>query len=116
MTSPMERPVFVYIIRCGPYVKIGIAHSIAGRLDDLIVGMPEKPYLSASREFPSRRAALDAETELHRWFRRCRTRGEWFRMAPGEACKKLKAYVSRSPSEARRHIAALFDEQNAVAL
>lgn len=64
-----DRSGFTYLIRCGHFFKIGRARDVEKRLRGM--QLPEYELIGSARD-----AAL--ERVLHRRFRHCRSRGEWF--------------------------------------
>lgn len=73
------RPHRVYLIQCGPFVKIGIATEVAARLADLQIGNPvELTLIWHSWELTKNEAAR-VERRAHRKLASCRVSGEWFR-------------------------------------
>lgn len=66
---------WVYFVRCGPYVKIGVAGQgrLHDRLAELQVGNPEHLSLLGIM-----RGGHRVEHQLHRRWARNRRRGEWF--------------------------------------
>ncbi len=107
----MDRPTSVYIIACGDCVKIGISNNPEKRLETLITGMSDLPRIVATREFASRKDALDVETDMHRWFGRSRTRGEWFRISVRQAMAKLRTARPFRKGEGGPRIAEMFNKQ-----
>jgi hypothetical protein len=76
-----------YFVRCGGFVKIGIAWNVRHRLCGLQVGNPEPLELLGE-------LTGDHEIELHGLFREYRHRGEWFRLEG-----TLAEYLGKSNSE-----------------
>lgn len=75
---------YVYIIKAhtggSNYpIKIGVAYNPAKRLDELKTGNPFKLSVMSCVSMPSRKAAYDLESFLHRTFDKKRMEGEWFR-------------------------------------
>jgi predicted transcriptional regulator len=87
---------FIYFIRSGKYVKIGIAaHSPDSRLTDLQGGNPELLTLDGFLRLGlcSFAAARLVEADLHDRFSKQRVRGEWFRVS-----SRLSALINSSVS------------------
>lgn len=61
----------------GEPVKIGIARDVAQRLRNLQTGSPEDLFLLGTMV-----GGKAAESDIHRRFRECHIRGEWFSMCP----------------------------------
>lgn len=69
-----DRPVYVYFIRAGAHVKIGIANDIGRRLDEL------QTAHAAALEFECAFHARESDEFLvHARFSHLRERAEWFR-------------------------------------
>ena len=66
---------YLYVIRCGDRLKIGIAVDCKKRLKTLQTGNADKLILEWSRE---RDDAAQVEAHLHRKFSKHRVGGEWF--------------------------------------
>jgi excisionase family DNA binding protein len=66
---------YVYILKCGPYYKIGKTNHLSRRLAELEIQLPHKPKLIHSLRTPDSRKT---EAELHHMFRDQRLNGEWF--------------------------------------
>lgn len=73
--APVVR--YIYLIRCGPYYKIGIATDIPRRLSTLQIGCPYP--LKLVKAWPSLNPEQD-ERQIHSllWEHNCR--GEWFKL------------------------------------
>lgn len=71
---PAYREGFVYLVRCGVFVKIGFTGDVLTRLLTMQTGTPFHLELLAS--FPGTERH---EAELHAQFASLRERGEWFR-------------------------------------
>lgn len=108
---PRETPTlreargWVYFIRSGPYIKIGVARNLLRRFAGLqsANAMPLRFWFGL--QFGSYRAALDMERVLHARFATFKHQGEWFH---------LRAPIVRFVRDARhdelRRIAALILE------
>lgn len=70
-----ERQGFVYVLRAGPFYKIGRAKSVDNRLRQIKLQLPFEIELLHTIEASD---CIAAEGALHRIFRRHRTNGEWF--------------------------------------
>jgi len=68
---------FIYLIRCGDYLKIGIAADLYERLSQLQIGNPLPIHLCCYFETAN---AIEDEKKLHRLFLRHHVRGEWFKL------------------------------------
>jgi len=60
-------------------VEIGVAYNPSKRIDELKTGSPFKLSVISCVSMPSRKAAYDLESFLHREFDKRRMEGEWFR-------------------------------------
>lgn len=72
-----EKLLFVYVVRCHDYVKIGIADDIKSRIANLQTGCPYK--LTLLRHWRSS-DAISEEERLHERWDAYRERGEWFKI------------------------------------
>jgi predicted GIY-YIG superfamily endonuclease len=106
-------PTMVYVVACGDSVKIGMSTDPNARLKDMKTGMPEAPYIVATRTLSSRALAHQMEKQLHWRFRARRAHGEWFRVPVQEAAKALRyeQFPAGSAAAAGRRIAEMFDRQ-----
>ncbi len=73
---------FVYAIRCGDWIKIGVASNIESRMGAMRTNCPYPLALVGSRRFPNASAALRVEKLLHQELAGQRHMGEWFRTGP----------------------------------
>ena len=74
---------YVYLLRVGPYFKIGKSRDPKKRIAQLTgTGTPDSIDLVATVETISDRSALNIESQMHRLFDGFRTRGEWFSAQP----------------------------------
>lgn len=80
-TEPRES--WVYFIRCGDSVKIGVAVDVRKRLSSLQTGNPAPLSLMASMPGDEK-----AERKLHKQFSADRLSGEWFDLSPA-----LREYI-----------------------
>ena len=69
---------YVYMARCGDYVKIGIARDYTRRLRELQQSLPIDLDIICTICCPNRDVARNLEICWHRFFEYCNTRGEWF--------------------------------------
>lgn len=88
------KPGYIYVLKAGPYYKIGYADDVEQRLKT--VSMSVKPddltdpiELLFSFQTTSK---LIAERQLHSFFDRKRVKGEWFRLDP-ENVECLRAFA-----------------------
>ena len=77
---------FIYLIRCGDYLKIGIASNLYERLSQLQIGNPLPLRLCCY--FETTNPEKD-EKSLHRLFQQHHVRGEWFRLDENEFHKAV---------------------------
>ena len=68
----------VYLIRAGDFIKIGHTSNLEKRLEALCVGTPMLIELSVTFYCGSKEDARKSEKNLHRFFKFCHVRGEWF--------------------------------------
>lgn len=71
-------PTSVYVVTCIDRVKIGIAKDVHARVIDLQFVCPFPVTVVGKREYPTRKAAMRAERQLHVHFAEQRIHGEWF--------------------------------------
>lgn len=72
----------VYFVQSGNKkgaIKIGVTNNMEKRLEVLQTGNPFKLTVLAVIECDSREHAYHTEGRLHRLFRRCKIRGEWYK-------------------------------------
>jgi len=80
----------VYFLECGDFVKIGYSTDIAGRIETLQPGAPQKLKLIARMP-----GTMRTERALHEKFSHLRECGEWFSMTD-EVWTFLKAMRNES--------------------
>jgi len=111
------RPVHVYAIQCGDYIKIGVAEDTRTRLAALNLTTPHEMRLVAESRFADRADAMIVEGLMHKLLAPQRLKGEWFALAPvnpAEALRKLypgieietPAHVPFAMADATRCLAA----------
>jgi hypothetical protein len=86
---------YLYLIRSGDHVKIGISRNIKARLADLQVGNPVPLAIIATFAFAD---AGPVERAVHERFADARVRGEWFQLKEGDL--EVLANFCRSCREA----------------
>jgi hypothetical protein len=69
-----KKEKYLYFIKCGDAVKIGVSDNPEDRLDTLSTGSPEKLVILDALEMMG-----DHEAECHRRLRHLRINREWFR-------------------------------------
>ena len=74
----MANRSFVYVMRCGNALKIGVSCNPKKRIGDLSVGNPTEITIEALLFVFGKRQAFATERRMHRKFRDSRLRGEWF--------------------------------------
>lgn len=82
-----SRPTCVYVfgLREQPgFVKIGVAHKVEWRMEDIQAANPFTIELIASVRCCCKKFAHQNERDLHRLFKVQRIRGEWFRLSEDE--------------------------------
>lgn len=70
---------YIYLIKSGPFHKIGVANDVVARLANLQTGNPYPLILSGCYGFEN---AEIVEKVLHQKFSKTRERGEWFELSP----------------------------------
>ncbi len=73
--------ISIYAIKCGEFVKIGIANNVRRRLKEIDLCNPYRATVALQAEVAAC-LALKVERTLHKAFNECRHRREWFRIAP----------------------------------
>jgi predicted GIY-YIG superfamily endonuclease len=73
-----QGPTSVYVVACVDRVKIGIAKDVHARVIDLQFVCPFPVAVVSKRQYPTRKAAMLAERQLHAMFAEQRIHGEWF--------------------------------------
>lgn len=75
------KPGYIYVLRSGPYYKVGYADDVPQRMKTInnAVGpdLPEPPTVLYT--FPTR-SKLIAERSMHDFLRQSRVKGEWFKL------------------------------------
>jgi hypothetical protein len=82
---------FVYAIRCGEWIKVGVAANIEQRLGGMRVNCPYPLELVGSRRFDKASTALRVERALHLELAEQLHFGEWFRPRPIDPVQALAA-------------------------
>lgn len=90
-TNP-DRPAYVYLLRAGDAIKIGVAVNIGARVLALQVGNPLPIEIVGRREFANSLDACIAERSLHERFEDRHALGEWFWIPAHEAVVALDHY------------------------
>lgn len=70
-----RKPLFLYVVSCGPLLKIGVTNNIEQRISTLQTGNPHEIILE---HFEEKNQAYQIEAYLHRIFDSHKVRGEWF--------------------------------------
>lgn len=90
--------VFIYAIRCGLYVKIGIAKDVGQRMLAFQAGNPF-PLMCLTKQKVLPELAGKAELIAHTALQRCHHHGEWFMVGKAEATSVIKAAIKRAVKE-----------------
>ena len=77
-----EKPSFVYLLKAGDFVKIGIADDVARRLVQLQTGNPIRIKLAAMLLV---KCPLHVERSIHAVLKPLRASGEWFFVSDADA-------------------------------
>lgn len=80
----IPRGHYLYLVQCGPFVKIGVAERIYQRLAQIRVGNPYDVELLKAVDVGNSEAAYRLEAALHAKFLKHRKQGEWFKLTPTE--------------------------------
>lgn len=93
------RTEFVYLIgsEAGPLVKIGRTIDLPGRFADIQRMSPVPLTLLWQTE-----GGAELEAALHRYFKTCRSHGEWFDFPEGDALERVQRAVPIVIAEAER--------------
>ena len=73
----------LYVLRAGPFVKIGVAKSITNRLKQIQTGNPYAVEVVRTYVLSSEEKAKAAEAMLHTKYAKLKAAGEWFSMSSG---------------------------------
>jgi hypothetical protein len=76
--------VFVYVMKCGPYVKVGVAADPHARLKNILSNSPLPITLIHAVRVPTASAG-DIEYEAHCSLHRHHHRNEWFKISASRA-------------------------------
>ena len=90
--------VWVYLMSCGCYTKVGIAANPEARRDTLQQSNPHPVVLERKYVFQNRAYAYIAEQESHRALAPFRVRGEWFDLEVETVRPLVVAIVSATRS------------------
>lgn len=71
---------YVYFIKCGEYIKIGIAQDVKNRIAILQTANFKKLEFCGSAYFNTFNEALHCEQALHKYYWNTQIRGEWFHL------------------------------------
>lgn len=91
--------MFVYMIRCESYLKIGVTNNLSRRLHSLAIGCPMPMFMEAAYAFDADYAAKDAEKELHKEMYKMGFyyRGEWFAVECLDRARELSESLNCKP-------------------
>jgi hypothetical protein len=91
--------MFVYLVRCNEYSKIGIATNLVSRVIGLQCGNPYNLYLHDAYSFDN--GAHYTESSLHAIFEEKSKRGEWFQLDAEDFDKFKDFCMSKGGTPAR---------------
>lgn len=95
-----DKPTYLYVIRCGEFVKVGIAECTYDRLSGLRVACPYPIELIGRRQYPTKTSARAAERLCHQELAGQAHMGEWFKTAPLDPLAVIIArYAADHPGE-----------------
>lgn len=95
--------MYIYFIKAGKYLKIGMSDDPEKRLTQLQTGSPLELVLSDKVKVRSESEAKAVESAMHIHFRDNRIKGEWFRgVSSGKAAKVCREMVSGGKERKRR--------------
>lgn len=86
-------PMVLYVLKAGPFIKIGVAKSITNRLKSIQTGNPYTVEVYRVFILDSEIVARTAESILHAKYVEYKTTGEWFAI-PDEALIDIDHCVS----------------------
>jgi hypothetical protein len=95
-----DKPTFLYAVRCGDFVKIGIAECTYERLAGLRVSCPYPMEVIVRRQYPTKTAARQAERLCHVALADQSHTGEWFRVTPVDPVEVVRARYAADHPEA----------------
>lgn len=107
LTAPGAR-TWVYAIKCGEYIKIGIAKDVRRRLDEINLCNPYLATVVIQAEVAAC-LALKAERELHIHFMDHHHKREWFKLSAKDVRTKFWQTI-RLADEVEEQYARLLDE------
>ena len=79
-----NKKMFLYIIKCNEFYKIGISYEPYCRIDNMQTSNPFKLELIFKKQFNN---VLKIEKELHKLFINKREIGEWFKLSEKDLLK-----------------------------
>lgn len=90
-----EESLFIYVIRAGGFVKIGVARDPVRRIEGLRAGCPFPIEVISLRTAPGI-LAFQVERRVHTELAAARVHGEWFQIDPRDVAPVLTRMISRS--------------------
>lgn len=91
----MGRTRKLYFLRCGDYLKVGVADDIVARVRIFKIGNPYPIALDAYRTIPAT-LAIQIEKAVHAALSHNRHEGEWFQIEKSEALKIADAIIKKA--------------------
>lgn len=98
----------IYFLRCGEFLKIGIAGDIEQRIRGFKIGNPHSIKLEAYRTVP-RALCVQIEKAVHAALAHRHHEGEWFRVGKAEALAIADPLIKKATATVRRWNAAADD-------
>jgi len=96
---------YVYMMKAGGYIKIGVSKAPEKRRESMQTGNPHLIEIVARFPFNSKAEAFDFENMLHKRLRDYNYRGEWFRSGCiGLALKRQVRGVTKIPHRERKKL------------
>lgn len=89
--------MFVYVVACGAFSKIGISRNVEARVKGFRDGNPYPCTIAIKRKVPAS-GAIYAERYLHEVFSDKRMHGEWFAVTADE----IRPYVLNATKRANK--------------
>lgn len=90
---PRHKQQGVYIVglrKSLTYCKVGVTSDMERRLTQLSTGSPFIPYLYHLFEISDMSKAFKIESQAHKELEEWRVSGEWFKLRPEDAMKRIK--------------------------
>jgi hypothetical protein len=104
---------FLYAIRCGEFIKVGVANNMSARVSAMQTGNPHSLEVIAALEFEAEGAARFAEKAAHHFMAQHVHRGEWFKIEAAPVLELLHSLHAATPAAWVKAIEADIEEARA---